>query len=236
MNSAEIFFGTLLGGIISFFSPCIFPLLPVYLGYLAGDDELFAMPDMDKSAYKVRQRSLQWNVLLFVAGISTVFITLGFLAGTLGNLLIEAMPVLAKGAGVLVIIFGLLQLGLIQLPFLQQERRVIFSGRQGGWVKAYMLGLAVSFGWTPCVGPVLSSILLLAATQGGAMGAALLLVVYTVGFCLPFLAISLFTSVFLRHYKKIYPYFGCIRITGGILLIGMGILLFTGKLNILQAL
>lgn len=236
MNSAELFFGTLLGGIVSFFSPCIFPLLPVYLGYLAGDDELFAMPDRDKSAYRARQRKLQLNVLLFVAGISTVFITLGFLAGALGTWLIEVMPVLAKGAGGLVIFLGLLQLNLIQLPFLQQDRRLAFDSRQGGCVKAYTLGLAVSFGWTPCVGPVLSSILLLATTQGGAMNASLLLFVYTLGFCLPFLAISFFTSVFLHHYKKIYPYFGFIRMVGGLVLIAMGILLFTGKLNILQGL
>lgn len=236
MNSAELVFGTLLGGIVSFFSPCIFPLLPVYLGYLAGDDELYAMLDADKSIYRAKQRKLQLNVLLFVAGISTVFLTLGFLAGALGVWLIEGMPVLAKGAGVLVIVFGLLQLNLIRLPFLQQDRRVALDSRQGGSFKAYTLGLAVSFGWTPCVGPVLSSILLLATTQGGAMNASLLLFVYTLGFCLPFLVISFFTSVFLRQYKKIYPYFGFIRIVGGILLIGMGFLLFTGKLNILQGL
>lgn len=236
MSSVELLFGTLAGGVLSFFSPCIFPLLPVYLGYLSGEDELLSMQDADRTANKQAQRKLQINVLVFVAGISTVFIILGVIAGTMGAWLIESAPVLVKVAGAAVIILGLFQLNLINLPILQQGRRFAFDRAQGGYARSYVLGLTFSFGWTPCVGPVLSSILLLSTTQGGALNAALLLLVYAIGFGLPFLMISFFLGVFFQQYKKVYPYLEGIRMVGGILLIVMGILLFTDQLNILQGL
>lgn len=236
MSSVELLVGTLVGGVLSFFSPCIFPLLPVYLGYLSGEDELFSLQDADRAANKQAQRKLQRNVVAFVAGISTVFIILGVFAGALGAWLIESVPVLVKVAGIAVVILGLFQLNMINLPILQQGRKFVFSGGQGGYARSYVLGLAFSFGWTPCVGPALSSILLLATTQGGALNAALLLFVYALGFGFPFLMISFFLGVFFQQYKKLYPYLEGMRMAGGILLIIMGILLFTDQLNILQGL
>lgn len=236
MSSVELLFGTLVGGVLSFFSPCIFPLLPVYFGYLSGEDELLSMQDADRVSNKQAQRRLQMNVLVFVAGISTVFIILGAIAGSMGAWLIEFVPVLVKVAGAAVVILGLFQLNMINLPILQQDRRFAFCRAQGGYARPYVLGLAFSFGWTPCVGPVLSSILLLATTQGGALNAALLLLVYALGFGFPFLMISFFLGVFFKQYKKLYPYLKGIRMAGGILLIIMGVLLFTDQLNILQGL
>ncbi|GBG55772.1 cytochrome C biogenesis protein CcdA [Sporomusaceae bacterium FL31] len=229
-----IWIGALTGGLLSFFSPCVFPLIPVYLGYLAGNDFAGAA-GCDVGELKVHQRKLQINVVFFVAGISTVYVSLGFLSGSIGMLLAAYRSVILQVSGLLVIIFGLIQLRFLTLDCLQQEQRLQMRKMSSGILGAYLLGLLFSFGWTPCIGPILSSILLLSSSENAGY-AGLLLLVYSMGFGLPFILISFFTSQFLQYYQRMYPYFEKIRIAGGILLILMGLLLFSDQLNLFQRL
>lgn len=233
MSTVISLFGALVGGLLSFFSPCIFPLIPVYLGYLTGNDNLEILRvDEDSTATRVAKRVLQINVLFFVAGISTIFFILGFFSGSIGVWLIQYTHIILKVAGLGIIIFGLIQLNLLKFSFLQQEKRLQLKTMGNGHISAFVLGMAFSFGWTPCIGPILTSILLLASTQGSGMYSGLLLIFYSLGFGIPFLLITFFTSNFLKHYKSVYPYFEKVKIVGGILLILMGILLFTDNLTI----
>jgi cytochrome c-type biogenesis protein len=226
-------FGAITGGLLSFFSPCIFPLLPLYLGYLSGNGSLEVLQlHEDRAVTQAAKRALQVNVMFFVAGISTVFLTLGFFSGSIGVWLMQYQPIILKVAGLSIISFGLIQLNILKIPFLQQQTGLQFKTRGKGHLSAYVLGMAFSFGWTPCVGPILTSILLLASTQGSGLYSGMLLFFYSMGFGIPFLLIAFFTSTFLKHYKKVYPYFEKIKIAGGILLIIMGILLFTNNLTI----
>ncbi len=226
-------FGAIAGGVLSFFSPCIFPLIPVYLGYLSGNDALSTiLSDENSMTRQAARRVLQINVLCFVAGISTIFFILGFFSGSMGIWFQEYLPVILKAAGLGVIFFGLLQLNLIKLSLLQQEKRLTFKNGKQGYLGAYILGMAFSFGWTPCIGPILASILLLASAQGNALYSGFLLIFYSLGFGIPFLLIAFFTSTFFKHYKNFYPYFEKVKIIGGLLLVIMGSLLFMDNLNI----
>jgi cytochrome c-type biogenesis protein len=232
-NGIASLFGAIAGGLLSFFSPCIFPLVPVYLGYLSGNDALSTiLSDENSMTRQAARRVLQINVLLFVAGISTIFFILGFFSGTMGVWFQEYLPFILKAAGLGVILFGLLQLNVIKFSLLQRERRLSFKSRKQGYLGAYILGMAFSFGWTPCIGPILASILLLASAQGNALYSGVLLIFYSLGFGIPFLLIAFFTSTFFKQYKNFYPYFEKVKILGGILLIVMGSLLFTDNLNI----
>lgn len=233
MGTVISLFGALVGGLLSFFSPCIFPLIPVYLGYLTGNDNLEILRvDEDSEATRIAKRVLQINVLFFVAGISTIFFILGFFSGSIGVWLIQYTHIILKVAGLGIIIFGLIQLNLLKFSFLQQEKRLHLKTMGKGNISAFVLGMAFSFGWTPCIGPILTSILLLASTQGSGVYSGLLLIFYSLGFGIPFLLITFFTSNFLKHYKSVYPYFEKFKIAGGILLILMGTLLFTDNLTI----
>jgi cytochrome c-type biogenesis protein len=226
-------FGAITGGLLSFFSPCIFPLIPVYLGYLGGNNRLEILQmDEDSTVTRAAKRALQINVLFFVAGISTIFFILGLFSGSIGVWLIQYTYIILKVAGLGIIIFGLFQLNILKCSFLQRERHLHVKTMGQGHFSAYVLGMAFSFGWTPCVGPILTSILLLASTQGSGLYSGVLLFFYSLGFGIPFLLIAFFTSTFLKHYRKFYPYFEKVKIIGGILLIIMGILLFTDNLNI----
>ena len=224
--------GAIIGGFVSFFSPCIFPLLPVYLGYLSGNQSISSESNEDSMAGQASKRILQINVLFFVAGISTVFFFLGFFSGNIGIWLFDYLPIILKISGLSVMFFGLIQLGIVRVSLFEQERRLPFKKRKKGYPGAYVLGMAFSFGWTPCIGPILTSILLLASTQGNAMYSGGLLIFYSLGFGIPFLLISFFTSTFLQYYRNFYPYLEKVKMAGGVLLIIMAALLFTDNLNI----
>ncbi|MDL2226345.1 redoxin family protein [Deltaproteobacteria bacterium OttesenSCG-928-M10] len=198
-------------GLISFFSPCVLPLMPVYLGYLSGGSDL-SRPSGRASLFKA---------LAFTAGLSVSFFILGFGAGALGHLINSRVFFIV--CGLVVIIFGLHQTGLISLPALTRDKRlsVNFSPEKG-LIGAFALGFFFSFGWTPCVGPVLGAVLGLTSQQGGALTGGWLLLVYSLGLSLPFVAVALGSGYFMAKLKKVYPHFKKIRILGGVLIILMG--------------
>lgn len=221
-------------GILSFFSPCILPLLPVYTGVLL-DDKDGAQASSGK--FSISVTSLL-RTLAFIAGISFIFILLGYGAGFLGDLLYASWFQYLTGA--IIILLGLHQMEILHFKGLYKEKRLQLQG-QGqngkGYSQAFLLGLTFSFAWTPCVGPVLGSVLALAASGGsGAWQGAGLMLVYTLGLALPFLLLALTSSYVLKHFRKLHPYLGILKKVGGFLIIVMGLLVLFGNASILSQL
>ncbi|REK93469.1 cytochrome c biogenesis protein CcdA [Streptococcus sp. NM] len=231
MDNIIFFISVFLAGILSFFSPCILPLLPVYAGVLL-DDKDGAQDYSGK--YSISLVSLL-RTLAFIAGISFIFILLGYGAGFLGNLLYASWFQYVTGA--VIILLGLHQMEVLHLQGLYKERRLQLQrqGQKGkGYSQAFLLGLTFSFAWTPCVGPVLGSVLALAAS--GAWQGAGLMLIYTLGLALPFLVLALASSYVLKHFRKLHPYLGTLKKVGGFLIIVMGILVLLGNASILTTL
>lgn len=198
-------------GLLSFFSPCILPLLPVYVGILTTDagDEL-----------SLGRRVA--NTVAFVLGISFVFVALGVGAGALGSFVIN--PYVNVALGLVIFVFGLHLAGVLDIPFLLNERRADMRRiKVRGILSAFVLGLAFSFGWTPCVGPILGTILAMAAGQGSALVGGVLLFVYALGLCLPFVVITLASGVLLARLKRLSAYLPVVKAIGGALIAIMGL-------------
>ncbi|HHA8274529.1 TPA: thiol-disulfide oxidoreductase-associated membrane protein CcdA2 [Streptococcus pneumoniae] len=234
MGHIFFFLSVFLAGILSFFSPCILPLLPVYTGVLL-DDKDGAQASSGK--FSISVTSLL-RTLAFIAGISFIFILLGYGAGFLGDLLYASWFQYLTGA--IIILLGLHQMEILHFKGLYKEKRLQLQG-QGqngkGYSQAFLLGLTFSFAWTPCVGPVLGSVLALAASGGsGAWQGAGLILVYTLGLALPFLLLALTSSYVLKHFRKLHPYLGILKKVGGFLIIVMGLLVLFGNASILSQL
>lgn len=216
--AAGVLVSALLAGLLSFFSPCVLPLIPVYVGMLAGDAEAAAR-GVSGRANRLR---LLANALAFVLGISFVFVALGIGAGLLGSLLNNLY--LTCALGLLVFVFGLQTAGLIHIPLLERQVKAEVKGpRKGKVATSFLLGLAFSFGWTPCVGPILGTILALAADQGGVAASAGLLLVYSMGLCVPFLVIALASDLLLKRVRKLNRFLPAIQRAGGALIAVMGL-------------
>lgn len=234
MGHIFFFLSVFLAGILSFFSPCILPLLPVYTGVLL-DDKDGAQASSGK--FSISVTSLL-RTLAFIAGVSFIFILLGYGAGFLGDLLYASWFQYLTGA--IIILLGLHQMEILHFKGLYKEKRLQLQG-QGqngkGYSQAFLLGLTFSFAWTPCVGPVLGSVLALAASGGsGAWQGAGLMLVYTLGLALPFLLLALTSSYVLKHFRKLHPYLGILKKVGGFLIIVMGLLVLFGNASILSQL
>ncbi|GGG85785.1 cytochrome c biogenesis CcdA family protein [Paenibacillus radicis (ex Gao et al. 2016)] len=223
-------FGVFAAGLLSFFAPCILPLLPVYVAYLSGTGASSANSETTNSgSFRLRPR-LIIRTLLFVLGLSTVFIFLGFGFGTIGTVITSSRFIAVCGA--IVILFGIYQTGWIKLSFLEREKK-ISSDRitKKGYIGAFLLGLTFSFGWTPCIGPVLAAILSIAAGEGSPAYGGFLMLIYTLGLAIPFLLMSVFSDFILTRIRRLYKFMGVIKVVSGCILILMGILLMTDQLN-----
>jgi cytochrome c-type biogenesis protein len=219
-------------GLISFFAPCIIPLLPVYISVFTG-----GLPEPEKSIEgKVKFRingKLVLKTLVFVLGLGTTFILLGFGAGALGSILASKTFIIIAGS--IVILLGLHQTGIFHILFLDREKKLeIKTSKESSTLSIYLLGLTFSFGWTPCVGPILATVLALSNNGNGAIYGAFLMLVYTIGLGIPFILISVFTEYLLKTFHRINKHLNKIRIIGGILIILMGIALMTDKLNLIS--
>ena len=212
-----------LGGLISFLSPCVLPLVPPYLSFLAGTtfDRLAAGDDS-----AVRARAVAAS-LLFVAGFSTVFVLLGATASALGQFIRQYLDVLGTIAGLAIIAMGLHFLGLFRIGLLFREARLEVAKPVGLW-GAYVMGLAFAFGWTPCIGPVLAAILAVAGAETSVAKGALLLAVYSLGLGLPFVAAAFAMKPFMRMMAGVKARFGYVEKAMGALLVLTGIAFLTG--------
>ncbi|MBO6725162.1 MAG: cytochrome c biogenesis protein CcdA [Rhizobiaceae bacterium] len=226
--ASEIGYITAVGaGAISFLSPCVLPLVPPYLCYMAGVsvDDFRA----DKRAQGAATRApLLKAAIAFVLGFSTVFVALGAGASTIGALLRVWQQELAIVAGVIIIVMGLNFLGILRIPFLSREARFQAGGQPASIAAAYVMGLAFAFGWTPCIGPVLGPILTLAGGQSTVGEGALLLAAYSAGLGIPFLIAALFSGAFMRFLGRFRVHLGRVEKVMGALLVLAGIFFVTG--------
>jgi len=217
-------------GLLSFLSPCVLPLVPAYLGYLSGQ----AVAVADERRSFVDRLATFLHALAFVVGFSAVFIALGATAGGLGRLLRSDW--IRWIGGLVMVFFGLVLTGLIKLPFLYAERRVRISPRAGwGYLSSFLVGVSFAAGWTPCVGPVLGSILLLGANQETVLQSVVLLVAYSVGLGVPFLLVGLAVDRAGVLLRRLGRYLHIIQVATGVLIVVFGVLLFTDGLQALGA-
>ncbi|WP_338826753.1 cytochrome c biogenesis CcdA family protein [Neomoorella thermoacetica] len=212
-------------GLLSFFSPCIIPLLPAYFTYLGGSAVASGqVQDLGRSF-------LAGRAALFTAGFALIFILLGASAGGLGYVLQAYRPVLNRLGGILIIIFGMQVAGIGRIPFLAREKKWELRPRTPGAAASFLLGMAFAAGWTPCIGPVLGSILIYAGSQATLLRGMLLLAVYSLGLAVPFLLAALFLGPVLYSLRKFSRYLPQISLISSIILVVMGVLVFLGRLN-----
>jgi cytochrome c-type biogenesis protein len=216
----------LAGGVLSFLSPCVLPLIVPYLGFLGGVT-LRAAPGGPVAAVPDRLRVLS-AAGVFVLGFATVFTALGATATGVSQLLLDHLETAALVAGAVLVAFGLHVAGVFRLSVLDVERRFQPRERPVSALGAYVVGLAFAFGWTPCVGPILAGILTIAASRGSAVEGASLLFVYALGIGVPFLLAAAFVAPFLRLVQRFRRHFRAVEIAAGALLVGTGIMVMTG--------
>lgn len=222
-----------IAGVLTFLAPCTLPIVPGYLGFISGSS-LEDLKDPDKA------KQARWKIFLngffFMLGFSAVFIILGTLVGFIAASFLAPYRLwLGRIGGVFVIIFGLFMLNVLKIPFLNQEKQLKAPAlfKRGRPINSFVLGSAFAFGWTPCVGPILGSILLLASTSTTALQGGLLLTVFSAGLAIPFLLIAIGIGSASRYVQNISKYLNVISIIGGIFLIVLGVLLVSGNIGLL---
>lgn len=217
-------------GLLSFLSPCVLPLIPGYLSFMTG------LTSSELSQGDVPTRRVLAPALLFVAGFSLVFVAFGASASVLGQLLLGYRPIIEKIAGVALVAFGILMLGVIRVPWLYAEARAdLEKTRTFGRAAAFVLGMAFAAGWTPCVGPILGSILALAGASGSVGTGALLLLVYSAGLGLPFIAVALLFGRLAPAMHWFNRHALTINRVAGVLLVVLGVLIFFGRLGLITS-
>lgn len=220
-------------GLVSFFSPCVIPLIPLYMGYLAGGAK---EKDAD-GTIKYERKTVLLHTIFFILGISVAFFILGLGFSSLGSVLKEYRDVLSKVGGAIIIILGLNQLGLFKIKFLNKQFRMTSkaSTKKMNPLVAFVMGFGFSFAWTPCVGPALASVLILASNAKSVLEGNLLVVVYILGFLIPFVLLGLFTGETLNFIKKNPKIMNGIVKLGAVILIVMGAMLMFGTLDKFEA-
>lgn len=212
-------------GFISFLSPCVLPIIPGYISYITG-----------KSLDEIEQnrRVVLLKTITFSLGFSFIFITLGIAASFIGNVLIFFGNELRIAAGIIIIIFSLNLLGFLNFSFLNQDKRFETGSYKDNYIFPFLVGAAFAFGWTPCIGPVLGSILALSATEATISKGVVLLSMYSLGLAIPFILSGYYMTVFLNSKKGFGKYYGRVTKTGGVILLITGILILTNQIQVIS--
>lgn len=220
------------GGFLSFVSPCVLPLLPSYVTFITG----LSLDQLTAGEHTARvKRIVLANSLFFVAGFSTIFVALGASATYVGQFLIAYQHVMSKVAGAIIVLFGLYVMGVLKANWLMADKRVHMSGKPRGYTGSYLVGMAFAAGWTPCVGPILGSILLLAGTSEGVTQGMLLLTFYSLGLGVPFFVTALALNTFLARFTAFSRYMRVVTVVSGVFLIAIGLMIFFDVFSMLSA-
>lgn len=222
-----------LAGVLSFLSPCVLPLVPSYVSFITGIsfEDLTGNPDRKKIRYLTIT-----NSLAFILGFSVIFMALGTSSSTIGRILFRYQEWIRVTGGIIIIIFGLFVTGLLKLNFLSRDKKIHLSGKPAGYVGTFFVGMTFAAGWTPCIGPILGTILLYAGTKGSAFYGFKLLAVYSLGLAIPFFISSLAINSFLSRFRKFHRYMSVVMIISGLLLITFGLMLLTNRIRLLSGL
>lgn len=230
-DAPTISFGVaFLAGLLSFLSPCVLPLVPSYVTFVTG----LTLDELTVTGRAAARRRAALHATLFVLGFSLVFIALGATATALGATLRRSLPLMQQVGGVVVVLFGLWMLGVLRLPALMRERRLHLATKPAGMAGSLLVGIAFGAGWTPCVGPVLASILLyagLSTTMGHGM---LLLATYALGLGIPFWLAAVGFNWYLAGARRVARWLRPLEIAAGVLLVAVGVLLFTGHFAVMS--
>ncbi len=221
----------MLAGMLSFLSPCVLPLFPSYLSFIAG----LSFEELQGSVANARtRRAIIRNALCFILGFSVVFVALGAGASLIGQALFQGQALIRQIGAAFVILMGLYVAGWLPLPFLAREWRAELSARPAGWIGAVVTGITFAAGWTPCIGPILGAILTLASVSQTAATGILMLAAYSLGLAIPFLVSALAINRFLKffdHFKRFLP---VVTRVSGVILILVGVLLLTDYFTVLS--
>jgi cytochrome c-type biogenesis protein len=221
-----------LAGLLSFISPCVLPLVPSYLMYITG----LSFDQLSDSAQRHRLRNtIMPNALLFIAGFSLVFIAFGASASLIGQLLTDYQHLIRKVGGILIVLFGLYLMGILNLRFLMTEKRIHLHNRPAGYAGSALIGATFAAGWTPCVGPVLSTMLMYASTTDTLTDGVTLLAFYSLGLGLPLFAAAMGMDRFLSTFKRARRYQKAVSAVSGLFLILFGLILYSDSLTLLTS-
>jgi len=218
-------------GLLSFFSPCVLPLIPAYLSYITG----MSIEEYSKELHGTAKRRVILNTVFFIMGFAFIFIFV-FGAGTtlISSVLKTHKDIIGKIGGLIIFLFGLHFLGIFKMKWMYREKRAKIRNIRAGYVGSFFIGIAFSAGWTPCVGPILASIIGMGLTADSQWTAIRLLTLYTAGLALPFLLTSIAINFFLPLFNKVKRHFKFIEIATSLLLISVGLLMFIGQFNIIS--
>ena len=212
-------------GFISFLTPCVLPIIPGYISYITGKklDEI----DKDKKIVLIK-------TIIFTLGFSFVFISLGMAASFLGNVLIFFGKELRIAAGIIIILFSLNFIGILNFNFLNQDKKIDTGNYKDNFVFPFVVGAAFAFGWTPCIGPVLGSILALSATETTIVSGVILLSFYSLGLAIPFILSGYYMTIFLNSKKGFSKHYSKVKKSGGIILLITGVLILTNSIQVIS--
>ena len=229
MSSLPLPIAAFVAGVLSFLSPCVLPLVPGYVSLISGST-------VEELAGENRRvlRSVMLHSAMFIIGFSIVFISLGALATSIGQMTRQFYPILTRIAGVIIIVFGLHLTGLLKIKYFYADKRMhSVKGSSSPW-GAFVVGFAFAFGWTPCIGPILATILAFAASEDTVMRGVLLLTVYSLGLAVPFLLTSLGIDRFLSFYGRFRRHLHAVEVCSGVLLIAIGVLIVMREFTLLS--
>ncbi|MDD2540532.1 MAG: cytochrome c biogenesis protein CcdA [Desulfuromonadaceae bacterium] len=226
------YIGAFIAGLLSFLSPCVFPLIPSYVMYITGIS--YADMQAEHPTHIIRQKTIL-HALCFISGFTVVFVLLGASATYIGSFLQEHSTIIRKVGGIILVLLGIHVTGLLPLKFLLGEKRLNIKHKPAGYIGSFLVGIAFAAGWTPCIGPILAAILAVAATEDSVYHGILLLLLYSMGLGVPFFLSALAMNRFMAVFNRFKKYIHIFEIITGILLMVVGALIYSNWLSRLSA-
>lgn len=218
-------------GLFTFLSPCLLPMIPAFIAYITGVS--FADFKDENKRSQIRRKAIVHS-LLFISGFSLVFILLGLTATIVGKFLFQYQKIIRIAGGILIMLFGLQLVGVLKLNFLIKERKFSVATKSASYLSSFLIGITFAAAWTPCAGPILGSILVLAGTKANVAIGAKLLTVYSVGIAVPFFITALLVTSFIELSRKLQKFISAVNIVAGIFLIIIGFLVATNYLAVIS--